>query len=212
VKKNKQNTIAILLVLIFGFFLFYIGTDGFNAYTQETARAIQLEKDNPSFPKVMLEDSKARSYSFSEFKGKYVLITFVYTTCTDVCPQLEMNLAGVYKQIPEKYLGEDIVFLSISFDPDRDSVEALQKYSQYFHSDEDTWRMARIPDKNQLQHLLDVFGVVVIPDDSGNFTHNAAFYLVDPKGQLVEVMDYKQIDESADKVKAILEREAGDKR
>ena len=45
--------------------------------------------------------------------------------------------------------------------------------------------------------MLDAFGVIVIPDDSGNFTHNSAFYLVDPKGKLIEVMDYKKIEEAA---------------
>jgi protein SCO1 len=208
--KSKHQTIAIALVILFGFVLYYVGTDGFSAFTAESARSLQLEKDRPAFPEVTLEDSKERSYSFAEFEGKYVMLTFVYTACADVCPQLEMNLAEVYQQIPKQYIGEDIVFLSISFDPDRDDIEALQKYSHYFNSDEETWRMTRIPDKQQLQNLLDAFGVIVIPDNNGNFTHNSAFYLVDPKGKLVEVMDYKKIDEAAAKVNTILDKEMGE--
>lgn len=188
-----------------------MSTDGFQAFTAETARTKELIEKKPQFPNVTLEDSKEREYSFSEFSGKYVFITFIYTACTDVCPELELNMAQVYERIPEHYIGEDIVFLSISFDPERDTPETLEKYRSYFNSDGETWRMARIPDESELKNLLDEFGVVVIPDDSGNFTHNSAFYLVDPQGTLVEVMDYKKIEEAANKVTAILEKKAGEK-
>ncbi len=210
-KKISYNLLSIIIILVFGFLIFFVSTDGFQAFTAETARTKELIEKKPQFPNVTLEDSKEREYSFSEFSGKYVFITFIYTACTDVCPELELNMAQVYERIPEQYIGEDIVFLSISFDPERDTPETLEKYRSYFNSDGETWRMARIPDESELKNLLDEFGVVVIPDDSGNFTHNSAFYLVDPQGTLVEVMDYKKIEEAANKVTAILEKKAGEK-
>lgn len=210
-KKISYNLLSIIIILVFGFLIFFVSTDGFQAFTAETARTKELIEKKPQFPNVTLEDSKEREYSFSEFSGKYVFVTFIYTACTDVCPELELNMAQVYERIPEHYIGEDIVFLSISFDPERDTPETLEKYRSYFNSDGETWRMARIPDESELKNLLDEFGVVVIPDDSGNFTHNSAFYLVDPQGTLVEVMDYKKIEEAANKVTAILEKKAGEK-
>ncbi|HLT56832.1 MAG TPA: SCO family protein [Bacillota bacterium] len=210
-KKISYNLLSIIIILVFGFLIFFVSTDGFQAFTAETARTKELIEKKPQFPNVTLEDSKEREYSFSEFSGKYVFVTFIYTACTDVCPELELNMAQVYERIPEQYIGEDIVFLSISFDPERDTPETLEKYRSYFNSDGETWRMARIPDESELKNLLDEFGVVVIPDDSGNFTHNSAFYLVDPQGTLVEVMDYKKIEEAANKVTAILEKKAGEK-
>ena len=208
--KDWRTTIACVIVLLFGITLFFIGTNGFSAFTAETARVNKLVQDKPKFPNVTLEDSKGRDYSISEFKGKYVFITFLYTSCTTVCPQLEMNMSKVYSALPHKYLGKDIVFLSISFDPARDDPGTLEKYRSYFHSDGETWRMARIPNEAELDSLLKAFGVIVIPDGYGNFTHNSAFYLVDPKGQLVEVMDYKKTEEAAKKVAAILQRETGE--
>lgn len=206
----NRNKIAVIVVFIFGFLLFYIGTDGFQAFTAETARTKKLIEEQPKFPEVTLEDSKERVYSFSEFQGKYVMLTFIYTACTDVCPEMEMNLYEVYEQIPEQYIGEDIQFLSISFDPENDDPETLERYRAFFRSDGETWRMARINDQNELQHLLNEFGVIVIPDGNGHFTHNSAFYLVDPDGYLIEVMDYQKIDEAAEKVTNILEENAGD--
>ena len=118
--KNRHQTIACVLVLLFGFALFFVGTDGFRAFTAETARVNALTEDMPVFPDVTLEDSEGRTYTLAEFEDQYVLITFFYSSCTTVCIELELNMAEVYGLLPEPYIGEEIVFLSISFDPTRD--------------------------------------------------------------------------------------------
>ncbi|GGK07264.1 hypothetical protein GCM10007063_32210 [Lentibacillus kapialis] len=205
---NKRNTLAVIVVLLFGFGLFYTGTDGFRAFTAESARTYDVNQSQPKFLNVTLEDSKGRTYSFNEFAdGKYVFVTFMYTNCTTVCPQLEMNMAQVYEQIPEEHIGEDIVFLSISFDPERDDPDVLAKYRSYFGSDGETWRMARINDTDSLNTLLEKLGVIVIPNDDGDFTHNSAFYLIGKSGQLLKMMDFTQIDEAADEVNSLLAEE-----
>lgn len=205
--KNRNTKIACWIVILFGIGLFFIGTDGFSAFTAEKARVNKLIDEKPQFPIVTLEDSKGRTYPFSEFEGKYVFITFLYTSCGTVCPQLEKNMSEVYEKIPKKYFDKDIVFLSISFDPTRDDPATLERYRKAFNSDGETWRMARIKDQAELDSLLKSFGVIVIPDKYGNFSHNSAFYLVDKKGSLTQVMDYKKIDEAANTVVNILEKE-----
>jgi protein SCO1 len=208
--KNRQTLYSCLGVLLFGFILFFVGTDGFTAYTAETARVTKLIDEQPEFPEVTLEDSEGRTYSISEFEDKYVFITFIYTGCTTVCIQLEQNMAQVYEKVPSEYMGKEIVFLSISFDPTRDDPEMLDKYKDMFKSDGETWRMARIPNQNELDSLLDKFGVIVIPDGNGNFAHNAAFYLVDGKGALVDVMDFSEVDAAANKVTKLIEAGKGE--
>jgi protein SCO1/2 len=207
--RKHRNSIGIVVVLLFGFALFYFGTDGFTAYTAETARVNQLKENQPKFPIVTLEDSNKRIYPFSEFQDKYVLVTFIYTSCTTVCIDLEMNMSEVYNRIPEEFIGEEIVFLSISFDPTVDDPERLDMYKNYFDSDGETWRMARIENQPELDFLLDEFGVIVIPDDYGNYAHNSAFYLVDKEGSLIDVMDYKDIEGSTSKIIKILNDEVG---
>lgn len=204
---NSKTSISIIIVLLFGFGLFFIGTDGFTAFTAETARVNKLLQEKPQFPSVTLQDSKERQYSIDEFDGNYVLITFFYSACTTVCIDLEMNMSELYDKIPERYFGNGIDFLSISFDPSRDDPEKLDLYKNMFNSDGETWRMARIPDQQELDALLDEFGVIVIPDDYGNYAHNSAFYLVDPNGRLEKVMDYKDVDAAAESILAILDSE-----
>jgi protein SCO1 len=203
--KNRHTLVSCILILVFGMGLFYVGTDGFTAYTAETARVTKLIEEQPAFPDVIIEDSEGRTYSISEFEGKYVFITFIYTGCTTICIKLEENMAQVYDLVPDEYLGEEIVFLSISFDPARDDPATLDRYKDLFKSDGETWRMARIPEKTQLDSLLNKFGVIVIPDDSGNFAHNSAFYLVDLQGTLVDVMDFTKVTEAANTLRQYVE-------
>jgi protein SCO1 len=209
--KNKQNHISLLLVLLFGFVLFYVGTDGFRAFTAESARRYELTVSKPTLPPVTLEDSRGQTFSLNEFaKGKYLFLTFMYTSCTTVCPILEMNMAEVNHLIPSKYLGKDIVFLSISFDPARDDPKKLAEYSTRFKSDGESWRMARIKDQGELDKVLKKLGVIVIPDGNGNFTHNTAFYLIGKDGHLLKVMDFTKTNEAANTIAAYLDQKGRD--
>lgn len=206
---SRKKLISITVVLLFGFLLFFVGTDGFRAFTAETARTNKLIEEQPSLPPVLLEDSLGREYSFDEFHGKYVVMTFIYTACSTVCPQLEMNVAQIYEKIPATYLKDDIIFLSVSFDPERDVPEVLDRYRTYFGSDGETWRMARIPDEKELTRLLREFGVIAIPDGEGDFQHNVAFYLVDREGNLMDVMDFMDIEGATNRIISLLEEVEG---
>lgn len=203
--RSWHGTLAVVIVILFGCVLFYTGTDGFHAFTAERARAYELTRNKPAFPAVTLQDSEGQTFTFDDFaKGKYVFLSFMYTSCVTVCPTLEMDMAEVYRSIPHPYLGKDIVFLSISFDPARDDPERLHKYSAYFGSDGKTWRMARVENQAELKLLLKTLGVVVVPDGKGNFTHNAAFYLIGKEGRLLDVMDFTKIKGAANTVMTYL--------
>lgn len=201
----QKKHISLFVVFLFGILLFFFGTDGFTAFTAETARTNKLIDEKPRLPQVTLEDSLGSQYNFNEFSDKYIFMTFFYTGCTTVCPQLERNVAEVYEQIPKQYLGEDIVFLSVSFDTKRDVPEVLERYGSHFGSDADTWRMARVPNEKELKKLLDEFGVIAIPIGDGDFQHNVAFYLVDREGFLIDVMDFNDIDGATKRVMEVLQ-------
>lgn len=205
---HNKTTIASALVILFGILVFYVGTDGFHALTSESARKYELVNNKPTFPEVTLEDSSGRTFTFDKFaRGKYVFVTFMYTNCGTVCPVLEMNMAEVYDLLPSEYIGNDIVFLSISFDSERDNPETLAQYGSYFGSDGETWRMARIKDQYELDTVLDDLGITVIPDGQGDFQHNVAFYLFGKQGHLLEVMDFSKIEEATNTVVSYLNNE-----
>lgn len=204
--KLGHNTIAVAIVILFGAILFYTGTDGFNAFTTRSANEFKLMQSKLALPAVTLEDSQGREFRLDQFaKGKYVFLSFMYTSCGTVCPEIEMNMAKVYQLIPDMYINKEIVFLSISFDPVKDDPKILDQYRTYFGSDGETWRMARITDPTELNLLLEKLKVTVIPDGKGDFTHSTPFYLVGKDGRLLKVMDYTKVDEAADTIVSYLD-------
>jgi len=189
-KDGLRSVLIVTAVAIIGICVLWRSTDGFRAFTAESARRLAVLEHPLKVPQVQLQDQSGRPLSLEAYRGQWLLATFIYTRCGDVCPALETSFQQVYEGLPQERLGRDVSLLTISFDSVNDSVDALRHYTDYFQADGETWRMARVPDDGELKHLLKRFGVVVIPDNAGGFEHNAAIYLVDPGGKLVRIFDY----------------------
>jgi len=77
-----------------------------------------------------LLDQAGKKRSLAEFKGKIVLIYFVYMFCPDICPTDLSNLACLLKR-----LGKDrdqVQTIIITLDPARDTPELIGIYAQHF--------------------------------------------------------------------------------
>ena len=121
----------------------------------------------------------------SEQAGKIVLVFFGYTYCPDVCP----TTLAEFKQIKSalgKY-ADDVEFVFVSVDPERDTPERLAEYVQAFDADFNGVFIA--PD--QLPGVLGKYGAVaeIQPAASGDpdaytIDHTARTYLIDPQGRL----------------------------
>ncbi|MEC5186555.1 protein SCO1/2 [Geobacillus thermodenitrificans] len=206
-----RNTIAIVLTLVFGFGLLWHGTDGFRAFTSETARRLAILQEPKLLPAVQLEDQNGHTFSWQDQRGQWVLATFIYTRCGDVCPVVEMNLRRIYDAIRQSPHSHRLSFLSISFDSQNDTPEMLMHHAHHYGADGVTWRMARVPNERELQRLLNMMGVIVIPDGKGGYEHNAAFYLLDKKKRLVRIFDYNNPQAVIAELNHLLAKEASSK-
>lgn len=72
------------------------------------------------------------SLSLSDLRGKVVLMFFGYTSCPDVCPTTLLVVSRVFAGMTPAEL-EQVTALFISLDPERDTLEMLHEYTQYFH-------------------------------------------------------------------------------
>ena len=61
--------------------------------------------------------------------GKVAVVTFIYTSCGDVCPLLTQKLVGVQDALGQAF-GRDVVFVSITLDPEVDRPEVLARYGR----------------------------------------------------------------------------------
>jgi cytochrome oxidase Cu insertion factor (SCO1/SenC/PrrC family) len=85
------------------------------------------------FPNTVLltQDNKPVHFFEDLLKGKIVLINFMFTTCTGVCPAMTSNLLKVQDYLGER-VGRDVNIISISVDPTVDTPEVLKKYTNNY--------------------------------------------------------------------------------
>ncbi len=92
-------------------------------------------------PSFALIDQLGRPVSDADLRGKVVVTDFIYTTCTDICPAITAQMAALRTRLAEEgLLGDDVMLVSISVDPARDTPEVLRAYSEPFGADAATWR------------------------------------------------------------------------
>ncbi len=66
-------------------------------------------------------------------KGKAVLINFMFTTCTSLCPRSTANLVKVQELLGD-HAARDVFLVSISVDPDHDTPAVLKQYAERYHT------------------------------------------------------------------------------
>jgi len=80
---------------------------------------------------LLTQDGKEVRFYTDMLRGKVVLISFIYTNCTDICPILMPNLAEIQNQLGDRF-GREVTFVSISVDPEDDTPEELKKYGEKY--------------------------------------------------------------------------------
>lgn len=184
---------AALATAVLGTAVLAWATNGFNAFTAETARRQAVAEQPRPLPAVPLQLQTGSEARLSDLEGRLVVATFIYTRCRTMCPMLGMRMAQIRDRLPEAALGEEVQMLSVSFDPEHDTPERLAEYGGHYGAEPDHWWVAR-PRAN-LDALLERLGVVVLDDGEGGFNHNGAFYLIDRRGRVAAIIDDKKPDE-----------------
>ncbi|MDX1527644.1 MAG: SCO family protein [Gammaproteobacteria bacterium] len=129
--------------------------------------------------------------SLSDLKGKVVLIFFGYTSCPDVCPLSLARIHSSFSEMDPKEL-DRVRALFITLDPERDTLDRLQKYTGYFHPNIIGLRQ----DEEVIRSVADQFGVkfskTMRPESALGYTisHSTEIFLLDSSGQIVEAIPH----------------------
>ncbi|PKP78236.1 MAG: SCO family protein [Alphaproteobacteria bacterium HGW-Alphaproteobacteria-3] len=184
-----QALAASVAVVLAGLAVLWQATDGGQALTAERARRLTALRDMPAVPEVVLETMTGTPLPLGGPTKRATLVEFIYTTCPTICQAAGAEMARLADDVRAAGLDESVRLVSISFDPGRDDPDALNAYGEGHGADGALWTVAR-PDPDDLPALLATFGVVVIPDRWGGFTHNTALHVVDAGGRLRAIVDY----------------------
>jgi protein SCO1 len=189
----RTNLASVALLLVGGVAL-GAATNGFQAFTTETARRVAVRSRPAELPPMTLESQSGARFTLADLRGKWLLVDFIYTRCPTFCVVLGGDFARLERQLAGPIAQGRVQLLSISFDPTRDLPAQLAAYLGRFRSRDKGWQAARPLTADGLQSVTAEFGITVIPDGLGGYTHNAAIHLVDPEGRLVDIFDLGDVD------------------
>lgn len=127
-----------------------------------------------------LTDQNGKPYRFASVRGKLVLVTFIFTTCPDVCPLLTAHFAAIQRALEEKKI-KDYQLISITTDPERDTAPVLKDYAGRYKADLKSWSFLT-GSRDELAKVWKEFGVHVIKNESGQVQHTTFTTLLDRRG------------------------------
>jgi protein SCO1/2 len=167
----------VLLIPIF-LFTFYACQSGPKPIDDLTDRSFELVNQNNE--KITFPD---------DYKGKYLVMGYIYTNCPDVCPLITQNLIKVQKELGYP---EDVQFLGLTFDPKRDTPEKLKEYKALFNLDNnfdfltaDSSTVSELMDSVRVRSQVSFTQVREDGQELYFMNHSDKIMVVNPKGQVI---------------------------
>lgn len=138
-----------------------------------------------ALPHTKLVDQHGRLVDLaSDFRGKAVLLSFVFTRCPDKdeCPTVSAKFAAMQKLLdPNRFH-----LIEISLDPVYDSPAVLQDYGKQFGAGPGWSLLTGQP--HEITHLLNSFGISSLRVSDENFVHNDKVFLTTPDGKVADII------------------------
>jgi protein SCO1/2 len=154
--------------------------------------AYHVPAPGDSVPDFRLRNQDGRMIHLDQFRGKVLLITFIYTRCPlpDFCPRVTHNFADINRQlVSSPALQQKTHLLCVSFDPDNDTPQRLRAYgATYIGSDSSNafshWDFA-VPEKPVLDKMAQYFDVGITRAADQSITHTLSTTLIGADGKVV---------------------------
>jgi protein SCO1/2 len=151
-------------------------------------------------PAFSLIDQAGQPFGSADLAGRPAVVDFVYTACTDTCPLLSQTMTQLQEHLrSEGLLGSQVVLLSITVDPERDTPPVLARYGERFGADLAGWRLLS-GDPESTWRAIEGFKVgrpFPLPLDNRNpvvnLAHSNRFMLMDGSGQVRATYLYESL-------------------
>jgi protein SCO1/2 len=132
--------------------------------------------DAPDF--TLTDGVSGRAVTLSAQRGQVVALTFLYTSCPDVCPLTATRFRAAQTELQGD--ASRVMFIAVSVDPDRDTPQAVRAFSSA-HGLASNW-FYLVGGRAQLSPVWAAYGIGV-QAGSTTVTHNDAVYLIDRSGR-----------------------------
>jgi protein SCO1/2 len=157
---RKRCVLAVAAMLCGAFGVSPCAAHDDHAKRDQTKRAA-AQNVRVSLPDTPLTDQDGRRTRFRNdaLGDRIVIIDFVFTTCTTVCPVVSAVLADAQKKLGER-VGSDVALVTVTVDPVRDTAARLKEYGTRLGAGPGwTWLTGAPP---QVQEVLKAFGAYTL--------------------------------------------------
>jgi cytochrome oxidase Cu insertion factor (SCO1/SenC/PrrC family) len=133
------SALPFFLALLVAFGLAYGGWTLWRVRQFEASRGDAIPDIGPPLTEFELTERSGKPFRSEEMLGKVWVATYFFTTCPGNCIRLNQNIQHM-NALPEL---KDVTWVSITCDPDTDTLEALSKYADSLKADPDRWLFVR---------------------------------------------------------------------
>lgn len=152
----------------------------------EEALAVGEAAIGRSLPDLELRDVEGKPVRLADLRGRPLLVSFVYTACSTVCPALIQNLHPAVQAAHEALGADAFKVITIGFDAAHDTPERMRSFARSQGVDLPGWLFLSA-DRPTIERLAATLGFVAYPS-AGGFDHMALVSVVDAQGTL-----YRQV-------------------
>ena len=150
---------------------------------ERSVQALPVLVDNNDIADYELVNHYGDQANLKAWENKIVVANFFFTHCPVVCPKLTASMKKVQLSNKEN---KDLLLLSYTVDPDRDSVQRLQQFINKFSIDDSNWQLMT-GNKTVLYRLArNSFKIVATDGDGGpnDFIHSEKLVLIDKQKRI----------------------------
>lgn len=144
-----------------------------------------LPEDLKKVPEFSLVSHENREFNNRNLKDKYTLVVFFYAKCKGICPMITRNMMNFIPKIEDQ---SDLQIVSISVNPELDTVDILKKFRNQYKITRENWFFLTGQKKTIYNMARNQFGadikVIQGKDDLNDFVHTENVYLLDKKNYL----------------------------
>ncbi|CAN7386572.1 SCO family protein [Pararhizobium sp. LjRoot235] len=144
-----------------------------------------VDSEAPGFT---LQDAGGRTVSLSGLRGKVVVLNFVYTNCSDVCPLHAERIAELQTMINQTPMKAMVEFVTITTDPKRDTGPVLSDYGEAHGLDPVNWEFLTVATdqpEDSTRKIAEAYGLKFTEGEEGMQMHGIVTHVIDQDGRLL---------------------------
>lgn len=169
------------------------------------ATRLEMPKAPPTYfqiPPFELTDHTGKPFGTTNLQGRIWIANFVFTSCRTICPELTQTMSKLQRRV--KAMGDTVMLVSFSVDPERDTPEVLAEYAKKYKANPRRWRFLTGAYADIEKLVVQGFKMPMDPGTSSatpsliEITHGSRFMLIDTHGRVRGF--YEPTEEQLDKM------------